>query len=95
MTKISTDDVQHLATLSSLQLADDDARALGEDLERIIGYIEQLSELDTGGVEPTYQVTGLKNIWRDDVIEKSVGREKLLKLAPESTDNQVKVPKVL
>ncbi len=95
MTKISTDDVQHLATLSSLQLADDDARALGEDLERIIGYIEQLSELDTDGVEPTYQVTGLKNIWRDDVIEKSVGREKLLKLASESTDNQVKVPKVL
>ncbi len=96
MTNISIDDVQHLAQLSSLQLDATEAEALRIDLENILGYIEQLSELDTEGVEPTYQVTDLQNVWRDDVVDDyGVGREELLLLAPESEKNQIKVPKVL
>lgn len=96
MTAISTDDVRQLAVLSGLQLADDELDNLRDDLSNILGYIDQLSELDTEGVEPTYQVTGLKNVWRDDTIEEaSVSTEVLLALAPESQDNQIKVPKVL
>ena len=96
MTQISTDDVHHLAQLSSLQLADDEAEALRVDLENILGYIEQLSELDTTGVEPTYQVTDLQNVWRDDVVDDyGIGRDQLVALAPDADQNQVKVPKVL
>ena len=96
MTQISRDDVQHLAQLSSLQLTDDETTKLTADIENILKYIEQLSELDTQGVEPTYQVTGLSNIWREDaVIDYGVSREDLLARAPEQRDNQVKVPKVL
>lgn len=86
----------HLAQLSRLQLGDDEVRALAADLTNILGYVEQLDELDTETVEPTYQVTGLENVWRDDTAAPSeVSREDLLALAPESVDNQVKVPKVL
>ena len=96
MSTITTDDVRHLAQLSNLQLADDEVENLRGDLENILGYIEQLSELDTTGVEPTYQVTGLENVWRDDEVQDAgVSREQLLELAPEQTDNSVKVPKVL
>lgn len=96
MTNITKDDVLHLAQLSSLQLADDEIDALKDDLTNIIGYIEQLSTLDTAGVEPTYQVTGLSNVWRDDVVDDGgVSRDTLLTLAPEQADGQVKVPKVL
>jgi aspartyl-tRNA(Asn)/glutamyl-tRNA(Gln) amidotransferase subunit C len=96
MTQISTDDVHHLAQLSSLQLADDEAEALRVDLENILGYIEQLSELDTTGVEPTYQVTDLQNVWRDDVVDDyGIGRDQLVALAPDADQNQIKVPKVL
>ena len=96
MSTITTDDVRHLAQLSNLQLADDEVENLRGDLENILGYIEQLSELDTTGVEPTYQVTGLENVWRDDEVQEAgVSREQLLELAPEQTDNSVKVPKVL
>jgi len=96
MTQISSDDVQRLAQLSSLQLADSEADSLAADIENILGYVQQLAELDTTGVEPTYQVTDLENVWRDDkVIESAVAREQLLALSPESHDNQVKVPKVL
>lgn len=96
MTQISRDDVRHLAQLSSLQLSDDEAANLQVDIQNILKYVEQLSSLDTSGVEPTYQVTGLTNVWRDDtVIDYSVSREQLLALAPEQSNNQVKVPKVL
>lgn len=96
MTQISRDDVQHLAQLSSLQLGDDEATQLQADIEEILNYVNQLGELDTSQVEPTYQVTDLENVWRDDtIIDYGVSREQLLALAPESANNSVKVPKVL
>ena len=96
MSTITTDDVRHLAQLSSLQLSDDEVADLQVDLKNILNYIDQLAELDTTGVEPTYQVTGLENIWRDDVIDvSSVGREQLLVLAPDQANDSVKVPQVL
>lgn len=96
MTQISRDDVLHLAQLSSLQLADDEIDGLQTDIGNILGYVEQLSELDTSGVEPTYQVTGLSSVWRDDeVINYGVTREELLARSKEVVDFQVKVPKVL
>ena len=95
MITISTSDIQHLASLSSLALTDDETDGLRQDLENIIGYIEQLGELDVSGVEPTYQVTGLSNVWREDEVQTGIPVEKLLDLAPEKQNNQVKVPQVL
>lgn len=96
MTQITRDDVRHLAQLSSLQLGDEETEALRADLENILGYIEQLSELDTTGVEPTYQVTDLENVWRDDAVDDyGISREQLLALAPAAEHHQIKVPKVL
>jgi len=96
MSTITNDDVRHLAQLSSLQMSDAEVESLRADIEKIINYIKQLDELDTDGVEPTYQVTGLQNVWRDDeIIDSSVSRQQLLALAAEQSDNCVKVPKVL
>lgn len=96
MSMISDDDVRGLARLSNLQLSDDEVSALRVDLGNILSYVEQLSSLDTSGVEPTYQVTGLENRWREDTVKHSeVTREALLALAPDSEDYQVKIPKVL
>jgi aspartyl-tRNA(Asn)/glutamyl-tRNA(Gln) amidotransferase subunit C len=69
MTQISRDDVHHLAQLSSLALDDAEIDALQIDIGNILGYVEQLSQLNTDGVEPTYQVTDLENVWRDDVVD--------------------------
>lgn len=77
MSTITTDDVRHLAQLSNLQLSDDEVANLQTDLGNILNYIDQLGALDTTGIEPTYQVTGLENVWRDDVVEQTdVTREK-------------------
>lgn len=95
-TTITQDDVLHLAQLSNLQLGDDEIAALQADLGNILEYINQLSELDTSGVEPTYQVTDLENVSRDDSVQlHEATRDALLKLAPAQANNQIKVPKVL
>ena len=96
MSTITTDDVHHLAQLSSLQLSDSEVENLRADLENIINHINQLNEVDTSGVEPTYQVTGLENVWRGDEIDAgSVTPEQLLDLTAEQSGHCVKVPKVL
>ena len=95
MTQISSDDVAKLATMSSLQLSDDEVAYLGRDISNILDYIEQLNELDTDNVEPTYQVNHLSNIWRDDSPMPSLAGEKLVALAADSEANHIKVPKVL
>lgn len=95
-TAITRDDILHLAQLSSLQLADDEVADLQQDLQNILGYVEQLGELDTTGVEPTYQVTDLQNVMREDEVQVGAAdREALLALAPDQEKNQIKVPKVL
>jgi aspartyl-tRNA(Asn)/glutamyl-tRNA(Gln) amidotransferase subunit C len=96
MTQISREDVQHLAQLSSLALSVTEIDNLQTDLGAILGYVAQLGELDTAGVEPTYQVTDLENVWRvDEVDDYGIDREALLALAPDARDGQIKVPKVL
>ena len=95
-TTITQDDVLHLAQLSSLQLTDDEIAALQTDLSGILEHINELAELDTSGVEPTYQVTDLENVGREDVVQShAANREELLRLAPDQADNRIKVPKVL
>ncbi len=95
-TTISRDEVMHLATLSNLQLSDDEIASLQNDLGGILNYINQLSELDTSGVEPTYQVTDLENVGREDIVmQPKADRDALLSLAPKQKDEQIEVPKVL
>ncbi|MBR5621546.1 Asp-tRNA(Asn)/Glu-tRNA(Gln) amidotransferase subunit GatC, partial [Candidatus Saccharibacteria bacterium] len=56
MEKITREEIDHLAELSNFSLTDEEKDSLGTDLGNIIDYISQLDELDTEGVEPTYQV---------------------------------------
>lgn len=96
MTTITRDDITKLAGLSNLHLNDAEVHSLQNDIAAILQYVEQLNELDTEGVQPAYQVTGLENVTRSDtVVDSSVDREALLSLSAEIKDNQIKVPKVL
>lgn len=96
MSKITIDEVKKLAMLSKLDLSDDDAIKLTKDVENLLQYVDRLSEVDTEGVKPTAQVTGLTNVARnDEIIDYDVSREELLKNAPEQKDGYIKVKKVL
>ena len=93
--KISDDVARHLASVSGIDLADDEFVKIKAKMDEIAKSISQLDDLNTDGVEPTFQLVELSNVWREDIVEKQLPREELLKMAPERTDMAVKVPKVL
>jgi aspartyl-tRNA(Asn)/glutamyl-tRNA(Gln) amidotransferase subunit C len=95
MVQISSDAVLALAKLSSINLDDEETSILQSDISSILGYIEKLQSLDTKDVEPTYQLTGLTNVWRDDIVEEGIPKEVLLALSEDTKNGQIKVPKVL
>ena len=94
--EITTQDIKHLADLSDFSLSDAEMERLKGDLKNIIGYISELKELNTDGIEPTYQVFEMENIWRnDEITPQDANRDNLLDLTTEAKLNQIKVPKVL
>lgn len=96
MAKLTTDEVKHLARLSKIAITDEEVEKFRKELESILQHVEQLQAIDTDGVEPTYQVTGLDNVTRaDEIKDYGVSREELLKNAPQQHDSMIKVPKVL
>jgi len=96
MSKLSRDDVLKLAALSKLRLSDQEIEKLREELSEILSYVETLDQVDVKGLEPTYQVTGLKNVYRpDEIKDYGYKTEDLLKNAPAVQDNQFKVKRVL
>jgi len=94
--EVNCETIKHLAKLSDFTLSENEIESLTGDLQNIIKYISQLDELDTEGVEPTYQVFEMENVWRDDeILEQDASREELLALTKEEKENQIKVPRVL
>ncbi len=94
--EVNQETIGHLAKLSNFALSPEQSTALESDLSGIINYISQLDELDTEGIEPTYQVFEMENVWRPDEIQpQEANREELLALTKEVRDYQIKVPKVL
>jgi aspartyl-tRNA(Asn)/glutamyl-tRNA(Gln) amidotransferase subunit C len=96
MSSITTDDVKYVAALAKIAVSDDEAARLTKELAAILSYVEQLDAVDTTGLQPTYQVTGLTNMTREDeVIDYGTTQEDLLKNVPRSRDGYIEVPKVL
>ncbi len=96
MSKLSRDDVLKLAQLARISLTDDEVDHFADELSEILGYVEQLSNVDVSGLAPTNQVTGRSNVMRADEV-RSYGYEArdLLKNVPDVQDNQIKVKRMI
>lgn len=95
MSRISEEQVKHVAHLARLAITEKEAKMLTDQLDKIITYAEQLNELNTDNVEPTAHVLEIKNVMREDRAEKGLPREEVLKNAPEHQDGQIKVPGIM
>jgi aspartyl-tRNA(Asn)/glutamyl-tRNA(Gln) amidotransferase subunit C len=95
MAQLTTEDVLKLARLSKLELTDDQLSRFRDELQAIVGYVEQLQSVDVEGLEPTNQVTGLQNATRPDEIREYVSPEELLKNLPAREGDQIKVNKMI
>jgi aspartyl-tRNA(Asn)/glutamyl-tRNA(Gln) amidotransferase subunit C len=93
--KIDISEIERLAELSRLRLNDDEKNRAREDMERIIGFIDKLQQVDTTGIEPLVHVNNHENVLRDDVESQSVNKEDALKNAPSHDSDFFKIPKVL
>jgi aspartyl-tRNA(Asn)/glutamyl-tRNA(Gln) amidotransferase subunit C len=93
--KLSKQEVEHMAFLARLQLGSEEIDNVTEQLNRILVYMEKLSELDTSGIEPTTHALHLSNAFREDQVIPSLNRDDTLALAPEQGGSSFVVPKVI
>jgi aspartyl-tRNA(Asn)/glutamyl-tRNA(Gln) amidotransferase subunit C len=87
--------VKNIAFLARMRVADDQLDSLAGELSAIIGWVEQLAEVDTEGVEPMTSVVEMALPRRDDEVTDGRCREAVLANAPDRTDDFYTVPKVV
>jgi aspartyl-tRNA(Asn)/glutamyl-tRNA(Gln) amidotransferase subunit C len=96
MSKLSREDILKLARLSRLELTEDEILQFGEEIGAILEYSAQLHSVDHQGLEPTYQVTGLKDVTRsDEIIDYQASPSDLLKNAPATEGKKFKVKRMV
>jgi aspartyl-tRNA(Asn)/glutamyl-tRNA(Gln) amidotransferase subunit C len=88
-------DVKHVAKLANLKLKPEDEKKFEGQLNEIIGYVENLKEVDTKNVEITSQVTGLENITQDDTTSVSLSQDEALSGTKSKHNGMFKVSAIL
>jgi aspartyl-tRNA(Asn)/glutamyl-tRNA(Gln) amidotransferase subunit C len=96
MAKLTREDILKLAQLAKLQLDDHEVETFQTEITEILGYVEMLKDVDTDGLEPTYQVTGLTNVTRPDKLKDyGSSQESLLKNVPNLEGKYIKVKRMV
>lgn len=96
MTQLSREDVLKLARLARLSLTDEEVEAFRQELSEVLDYVTMLDEADVADLQPTAQVTGLKNVTRnDELIDYGVSPADLMRLAPKKQDGHIKVKRMI
>jgi aspartyl-tRNA(Asn)/glutamyl-tRNA(Gln) amidotransferase subunit C len=92
---VTLEDVDHIALLARLGLADEERHALRQELESILGYVDQLRGLDTENVEPTTSVVDVAAPFREDRVTSPERPDEITAGAPEREGTHLRVPKIL
>ena len=92
---VSPEQVRHIAKLARIAMSDEEIERLAPELNNILGWVEQLEEVNTDGVEPLATVIDQKMRLRDDVVTEGDIRDEILANAPEAQHDFFAVPKVI
>ncbi|MEO7212740.1 Asp-tRNA(Asn)/Glu-tRNA(Gln) amidotransferase subunit GatC [Mucilaginibacter sp.] len=87
--------VDKIAHLARLELAPDEKAEMIADMNKILGFMDKLNEVDTTGVEPLVYMTDEPNILREDVVKQVITTEEALKNAPDHDGSHFLVAKVI
>jgi aspartyl-tRNA(Asn)/glutamyl-tRNA(Gln) amidotransferase subunit C len=93
--KIDSKTVDKLADLAKLEFDEEGKKEIINDLNRIVEFVEKLSELDTSNVEPLIYLSEDTGVMRDDVVKQTITQQEALKNAPVKDSDYIKVPKVI
>lgn len=88
---LSKDQVKHIAKLANLKLTPAEINKFRKQLSEVLEYVEQLNKLKTKKVEPTSQVTGLENVFREDEPRPSISQKEVLSGAKKTKKGMFKV----
>jgi aspartyl-tRNA(Asn)/glutamyl-tRNA(Gln) amidotransferase subunit C len=88
-------DIEKVARLARLELSKDEKERFQSQMDQILTYMEQLSRVDTTGVEPTSHAIPVHNAFREDETKPSFPREKVMATAPEEEEGYFKVPRII
>ncbi len=92
---VDRDTVARVAQLARIRVPEGEVDRLAGELDKIIGWVEQLNEVDTAGVAPIASVANQKLRWRKDVVTDGNCAEDVLANAPDARDGYFTVPKVI
>jgi aspartyl-tRNA(Asn)/glutamyl-tRNA(Gln) amidotransferase subunit C len=92
---VDTATVRHIAKLARIAVTDGEAEALVPELNNILGWIEQLQEVDVSGIEPMTAVIPNTLRLREDVVTDGGKRDEVLRNAPLAEHGFFAVPKVI
>jgi aspartyl-tRNA(Asn)/glutamyl-tRNA(Gln) amidotransferase subunit C len=93
---ISDEEIKHIAKLARLGISRDEVLKFSKQLSNILNYVDQLKKVDTKNVEPTSQVTGLKNVSRKDKVDSFCDKYELLSCTELPLERgQIKVKSVI
>ena len=92
---VTSEQVRHIANLARIAMSDEELERFVPELNNILGWVEQLGEVDTSGVEPLTAVIDQKLRLRDDAVTDGNRREDILANAPEAEHGFFAVPKVI
>jgi aspartyl-tRNA(Asn)/glutamyl-tRNA(Gln) amidotransferase subunit C len=87
--------VENLCKLACLEFDAAGKQEIKKDLQKMIGFVEKLDELDLRGVEPLLNMGEESNVLRDDIPEKPLSRTDALKNAPNADELYFRVPQVV
>lgn len=88
-------DVAHISQLANLSLTDEETGRFEKQLEKTLDFVKILEQVNTEDVKPTFQVTGLENVTRDDNSKPSLSQKEALENAKNTQDGFIKVKAVL
>jgi len=92
---IDKETVEKVAHLARLELAEDEKVTLIGDMNKILGFMDKLNEVDTTGIEPLVYMTGEVNALREDVVKQEITHEEALLNAPKHDGRHILVAKVI
>ena len=93
--KVDRKTVEKVAGLARLDLTQKEAAGFSKDLTEVLSAFKTLQEIDTKGVKPTFQPVDQKNVLRDDAIERSIPRERLLRDIKNREEGYIRGPRVI
>lgn len=93
--KIDKKLISDLAKLAKLDFDDKSSLDMQDDLKKIIGFVEKLSEINTDNIEPLVYLSEELNVMRDDMEVQNLSQENALKNAPKKDSDYILVPKIL